>query len=434
MRIHDIGPFGALGAFGSLPLVANSRIPSTMKGNFLPSPMRRLLAALSVAAVLVPASAFAITHSSTDNLARFSLRNDLYMAGEDVRITEAVDGDLNAAGQNVTTMGAVGGTLQAAGRNVSVRGPVGGNVRAAGSSVVIEGAVNGSVLAFGETVVIASGAVVDGDAVIMGTNVTIAGTVKGAVKLGGQKITVSGTVDGDAELDAESVSLTGKVGGNTVLKAHTVSLGNGATVAGDTRFWTTPGTEDQRRIQGVTKGTATYDAALERMPGEHDRPAAAAALLGVFSLFSLMTGALLILVFQLATKKLFVAAAATLRKSPWMALLVGALYFTLLPVLAILLLVTVVAWPLALIAGMLWLISLLVAKALSAVVIARAIEAHRKAKWSGPAAFFASFGVYMLLRLLMVIPVIGWLACMVAVFMAVGAYMMTKGKIIAQVR
>lgn len=400
--------------------------------------MRRAsLIALSAAAVLAaaPVSALAIAMHSDDTLARFELRNDLYAAGENVRIAEAIDGDLNAAGQNVTTLAAVGGTVQAAGRNVNLRGPVGGNVRAAGSSVVLEGTVNGSVLAFGETVIVASGAVIDGDAVLMGTTVTIAGTVRGDVKINGENVSVTGSVGGETDLEGENVTLAGAVGGNLRLKAHSVSLANGAAVAGDTRFWTTPGTEDQRRIQDVTTGTATYDAALER--ARHDEPTRkdlAAAIFGALSIFALLTGALMIGVLQLATRKMFHNAAVTLDASPWKAMFVGVLYFTLLPVAAVLLLITLIGWPLSVAAGFIWIISLLLAKPLSAIVLARLIEKRTHAKWSGAAAFFASLGIYVALRLLMLVPIVGWIAVDAAICAAFGAYLMQKGKIFGQVR
>lgn len=392
--------------------------------------LRRL--ALVALAFSVPVAAFAaIERTADDTSATLFLRNDTYMAGQSVRVTRPTAGDVNAAGQSVVVDAAVRGTVQAAGSAVNIRSEVGGNVRAAGGTVVIERNVRGNVMVFGGEIVILSGAVIDGDVVLGGGQIAMDGTINGSLMAAGGKVSMRGTVKGNTEIKADDVELGGVLGGDAVVSAGKLSTLTGSRIGGALRYWS----EDGKTVdEDIAQNGVTRDPALQRASEPKHEKSAAAALLGAFSIFGLLSAALVILVLQLLTKAFFLDTARRLQKEPGMSLLRGLLYFCALPALTLLLAVTLIGLPLAALTACLFFISILLAKPLTAMVFARWLEVRGGKKWSGIARFAAALGLYVLLKLLMLVPIVGWIAVLAAVCMAYGALMSAKYAIFKEKR
>ena len=97
--------------------------------------------------------------------------------------------------------------------------------------------VDGTLWAGARTIDIAG--TVDGDVFCGAQTVNISGVVKGDVICGAQTINISGTVDGDIRVGAQTVNLTGSVAGNATIGAQTITTDSKATIGGDASFGAT---------------------------------------------------------------------------------------------------------------------------------------------------------------------------------------------------
>ena len=108
---------------------------------------------------------------------------------------------------------------------------------AVGGTVIVRGTVDGDLNAVGGTVVIAETGVVTGDLTGSAGAVTVEGTIEGAVELATGSFTLreSGTVGGDLDVAAGEVVLGGSVDGSATVAADTLRVGSSASVGGDLR-------------------------------------------------------------------------------------------------------------------------------------------------------------------------------------------------------
>lgn len=104
-----------------------------------------------------------------------------------------------------------------------------GSLFLSGETVRSSAAVNGVLLAAGRTVgVNGTGAYV----MAAGYDVTLGGTAENDVFAAGQSITVNGTVGRDLYAAANTVTITGSVGGDVYISAENVVIGDGAKIGG----------------------------------------------------------------------------------------------------------------------------------------------------------------------------------------------------------
>ena len=122
------------------------------------------------------------------------------------------DGSLFLSGETVRSSAAVNGVLLAAGRTVGVNG-TGAYVMAAGYEVTLGGTA-------------------ENDAFLAGYSIGVNGAAQRDVFAAGQSITVDGTVGRDLYAAANTVTITGSVGGDVYVSAENVVIGDGAKIGG----------------------------------------------------------------------------------------------------------------------------------------------------------------------------------------------------------
>lgn len=394
--------------------------------------MRRALPFLLTALLLAPPALAAQEFTEGESDVRFDLRDDTYRAGDLLVIEEIVQDDVLAAGRSIIVRGDVGGDVQAAGQSIRIEGNVAGDVRLAGSDVELGGNIGSSAIVFAGSVYVPEGTTISGSLVIFAGSVTVDGTVQGNLHVEGDSIRINGRVLGSTIARGARIEANGSFTGEATLAAESLTLGDRATFASDSRYWRREG-ELQPTQRGT--GTLTFDSSLQRVKPEWERKPANAfsAVAGALTLFSLFSAALTIGVLQFVTKTMFTESAKRLRRSPSASLLWGLLYFIVTPVVALLLFITLIGIPLSLALLFLYLLSLVFAKAITAMVLARWAEQQYRKTWHPVGVFFASLGVFAVLKLLMLVPVVGWLLVLLAVLFAFGAFLSVKTERIRKV-
>ena len=254
----------------------------------------------------------------------------------------------------------------------------------------------------------------DGDpkdrVVITGDVVVDRGVTAGKVVVIDGDVLVRGTVDGDLIVVKGEVTLRGRVTGDVVAVTEKVVLGERGRIDGDLRY----GDERPEGGTGDKVGGEVKRFDLESIAA----PTGVGIALGVWLAFTVSIFLLGLVLLLLAPRAADAVARAGIGKS----LLVGLLAFILLPILAVVALVTVIGAPL----GLVLLLALLPLYAISYVtgawVVGRRILKPDKAR-------ILSFLVgLVILRLLALIPIAGGLITFLATLLGLGALLAAMGR------
>lgn len=279
------------------------------------------------------------------------------------------------------------GTLAAVGGKVSVDAPVQGSLRAAGGKVDVN-------------------APVAGDASIAAGNVVVKGPIAGNLHAAGGHVTIDTSVGGDASVGAGSLT-----------------LGPNARITGKLKF---RGGELKQDDAATITGGIVHNRGHEARTRTHvhrhgdDRPLIndVAWTLGLAVLAALLAGAL-----PGPTQQL----TAELRARPWHAPLLGFLALTAIPLAAILLMITIIGIPIALLTIALYVAVLVVGYVWLAVVLGGLLlerfkpETAAVVAWRVGAAALTVIVIALLVRVPFLGGFIKFAALIVGLGMIVGA-------------
>jgi len=167
------------------------------------------------------------------------LNDDLYVASGTAVVAGSVARDVVVAGGNVLIDGSVGQGVLAAGGSVNLLGVVHKDVRVLSGNLIVSGTISGDLVAAGGQIHVSRGAVIGGNILAAGGNVTLDGTVGGNVRVTAGVIEINGTVRGNVDLVAGKISLGSNalIHGNLTYRSKTdAMMASGATVYGATHF------------------------------------------------------------------------------------------------------------------------------------------------------------------------------------------------------
>ena len=165
-----------------------------------------------------------------------------HRGGDDGNVTlaadETVEDTLILTGRSIVVDGNVTGNLLAFAERIIVNGEIGGNVITAGESIAINGKVGGTVLSAGSSVELA-GAVVAKDAFAAAGKVEVdrGSSVGGNLVVTSERAELGGTVTRDVLAFSENVEVSGEVGEDLIAGAEELNLLRDARVNGDIRFY-----------------------------------------------------------------------------------------------------------------------------------------------------------------------------------------------------
>jgi cytoskeletal protein CcmA (bactofilin family) len=348
-----------------------------------------LLALLSLGGWL--SVAHAQTFRSGSNVSTPSngvVNSSLFITGQSVDVAGTVRGDVFCAGQNVHVTATVQGDVICAGQNVTVSGRVSGDVRLAGQSVSLGASVSGNATILTQDMTLESGARVDGD-----------------LSVSGHGVHLNGPVGRDVAAAVTTLTVANSVGRNLQATVDKLQLAHGAYVGGNVTY-TSPNT--LTRASGVdVDGSIVY-----HTPTAH-HGSAVPWLLWLLYLFValLLTALLLVLLFPW----LFHAAAELARGRLLRTFLIGLVASIVVPVVLLALALTIVGLPLAILAGLFWLLVVLLSAPFAAYLLGRLLL-HRT---TDNAIWTMLLGAFILL-VLSLVPFLNILVDLVAYWFGLG--------------
>jgi cytoskeletal protein CcmA (bactofilin family) len=370
----------------------------------MPSRSKRLVLLLGLVVFgLSPATALAELTQSDFVLVRpeDTITEDLYAAGNTVRIEGRIEGDLYAVAFNdIVVSGVVTGDVVAMGGRVEISGRVEGSLRAAAGRVVVSGSVGDDVLAASWSAEVTPAGSVGRDLFSWSNRMGMGGVVSRNLGSQGSALSIAGEVGGrvDVTFGRVRVEPTAHIGGDLVYQSPREAEIEGADVGGNViRRTALPANV---RLRGLRLLTYTL------------------ALLGI--------GALALALTWLWPRR--VAAAVTVARAGIRTWLTGVVVM-LSPVVAAGLLLLVLAWsppeagvPLAvvlspLVLGLLGVV--LMVGMVGLVPVAGLVGARILPRRSTAASVLAGVVV---LAILVMIPIVHWLVLAIGIPLGIGAW------------
>lgn len=269
-----------------------------------------------------------------------------YATGQTVTVAGTVKGDVYCAGSSVIVSGTVEGDVLCAGQTVKVSGTVAGDVRVAGQVVTIDGTIAKNVTAFGQTVDIAKTAQLGQDLNGASASATLDGKVGRDVAFAGSTFNILGTVG--RNIDATSENLT---------------VSQGASIAGHLRYTS----ENQATIaNGAVKGKVEYTKATKDQ--RRDRNSAATVSSVLYMMFAFL---LIALVLALVFPQFVDGVGVTGQKRVGQSILSGIVFVFAAPMVVVLIALTMLGIPLAVMLGITWILILALSGPLAAYYLGR---------------------------------------------------------------
>jgi cytoskeletal protein CcmA (bactofilin family) len=161
------------------------------------------LAPFSVAAAPVLRSGESVTVTDAQEV-----QNDFYAVGGTVTVSGKISGDFYAAGGTVTVNGEITQDAVVAGGSAHITGKVGDDVRVIAGDLTIGDTVGGDILVMGGIVHILSTAQIKGDIFFLGGEIDMDGDLRGSLSGRGGTIRINGPVLGNVSVtSAQAVEL-----------------------------------------------------------------------------------------------------------------------------------------------------------------------------------------------------------------------------------
>ncbi len=327
-------------------------------------------------------------------------------AGDSVTISGTINGDAYIAGGVVTVDGTINGDLIVGGGVVTIKGKVTDDVRAAGGMVTIDGKVGKNVTAFGGTVTFGSDSDIDGGIVV-----------------GGGTFAHLGNIDGKALIYSEDVTLAGRVGGNIQTAAEKVTVPKTAILDGNLDYASDQeaSVSAEAKIAGTVQRTAAGRALAQ--VGSRVQRSFFQARFGVNFLSYLSLLLLGLLLLKIAPRQV-TAVSKLIGEQPWRSLGLGLLGLTLTPLIIVVLMVTVIGLPLAVIAGGGYALMIGTSPLFTGLFVGRKVFDLANLKENTYAMLAVGL---LLLQLILALPVVGGFVGLLSLLTAMGA-MLTLGR------
>ena len=186
------------------------------------SALALVLTGFCAAMLLQPASAFASEIRRGESVGVASdetIKGDIFLFGNRVRIDGTVDGDVFLFAQNANVTGHVKGDVIAFAQILDVNGQVDGNIRAFTNTLTVRGTVGKNVLTFDELV-----------------NIESSGKIGGSLTLFVENLNLEGSLGKDLLMFGKHLNLSGKVEGAIRMKGDLLSINSSAQVVGPIHY------------------------------------------------------------------------------------------------------------------------------------------------------------------------------------------------------
>ena len=346
-----------------------------------------LICAPATATEMVAADQFTIEEGEV-------LEDDLLVAGDTIMINGDVSGDLIAAGGSIKVAGRVDDDAWIAGGSLIIDGKIGDDLRAAGGDIRLRGSVADNAMIAGGTITTSSNSDVVGDLDVAGGSIEIAGHVGADLSCGGGSVVIGGAVDGNATICADNIQIL-----------------QSARIQGDLKY-----TSD-KEIE-IPEGTVIGDVVYKRSEKKVEDIYSKTTSSIISFLSILLIGLLMVRFTGNTTIRVSDTIAAHFLKS----LGSGVLLLIVIPLIALILMLTVIGIPLGLIVLFAYIVILYISKIFVGLAIGRRILTYAKQEISSP--YWHLIVGLIVIAFATRIPLLGFLISLIVILAGLGALVM----------
>ena len=330
--------------------------------------------------------------------------NIYYATGENLNLKAQMKDDVYLAGFNIDISGPVDGDVIVIGSKVVINSEIKGNLRVIGRTVIFNGKVDKNVTIIGEMVTISTGAEIGQSLIVAGNNIAIDGKITKNIYGGASNLSLNGEILGNVYLTmgpAGNLILypQANIHGNLEYTAkRTAELKAGAKIGSQEKFtaW-----------QMETKAPAKQKLSLFFLT------CWIASLLG-----AVVVGLILVIIFKDYTLRV----EKQIDKNILMAVLKGLVYLIVTPIALVILAITIIGFPLAVIMGLLYGIILYLTKIFVGIYLGERLIHLINKKIEIPLLWSMICGL-VIIYLLCLIPYFGWIIKLIVVLWGLGVLM-----------
>lgn len=357
------------------------------------------------------ASAFEVKTDNSVFVAKDeTVAGTLYAAGNTVTVDGTVTGDVICGAQTVNINGRVEGDVICGAQTININGYVGGSIRVAGNSININGTVARGVQALGASIVLGTEASVGSDMFIAGAAGDIRGNIAGDLHGVAETVIIAGQIDKDVKLRLSN-RIKSEARGVKFREPDPLIITDEAVIGGNVYY--TSGIKGKISETAVIGGETGHSSPKKTSKKNFAVLSGWKKLISIFS--ALIIGLVLISLWRKQIKQL----TDKMLNDAGVSIGWGVVVMFITPILALLLIITIIGIPLAMIVICLWLIALYISKILVGILIGRSlVEKFWKSKkdsliWAMVVGVVVSWLIFS-------IPIIGWLLCLVAMWWGLG--------------
>ena len=364
-----------------------------------------LFACLAITCMACLASSISATVFVDDNRyfvpANDTISYDVFVGAEEGVIDGVINHDLFIGAKKYIVSGEIRGNLNSGSQYATIRGQIGNSARIFAQNVIIDGTIDNNLLAFAQVIDLSNTSRIGND-----------------IALFGNEISVSGEIGGDLLIHGGQIIISGKIGGDLKLKGNRISIVAPAEIEGDIDY------NSRNKIKIDDEVIIHGDVDWEKIKDtDEDTGPINWAFKFVLFLCALVTGLIILPLCRHHTK----IAAGQIIERPLVSLGVGFIAVCIAPVAFIVLAITIVGAPAAIILLFAFTIFFYIAKIYVAIALGRmTIRAFRKG--ADPKNGWSLILGLIILSILFVLPTVGWVIYFATVFFGIGAILLGAKK------
>ena len=339
------------------------------------------------------------------------VNRDYFAAGESVTISGIVNGDVFIGAGSVFVDGKINGDLIAGAGTVTLTGEITQDVRVGAGTVSIQGVVGQNVTVAGGNINITKDAFIGGSVLAMGGNVETLGTVGKDFQAYSGKVLLGGNIGRDVRGEMGELAIAPQTiiaGDLTYKAANEVELQDESAVSGEISY-----TQSEKKISQKGDWKPSFRSAVDFTQKKGFSKARTGFKIFGFIL-AFIFGFILMKVFPKGTMRVV----KVLEDKSWLSLGIGILTPVLFLMAMILLMITLIGFPLALLLMPVFGFIVYFGKIFTALFVGRkvllSLNMNERRGW----ALFAGLLVYYLLKL---IPLVGFFSGLAFTFFGLGA-------------
>ena len=341
-----------------------------------------------------------------------TIEGNLYSAATNITVDGTVKGDVICAGQSININGKVEGDVICAGQSINAKGEIGGNVRVVGNSINLGGKIARNVNVFGASIILDKNAEVGWSLFFAGATMEARGKIGQDLYGTSPKITITGEIGRDVRVRIKDKIRAEKKGPSYEDKSELLTISNNAKIGGNLTY--TGSNEANISDKASIAGEVKHNLPKVEKAGKF-------VFIGWFwgRLYSIFAALVVGLVLISLWRKQVIELTNKMLEKVGVSIGWGAVVMFLAPIIAILLIFTIIGLPLALILLGVWIIALFIAKILASIMVGRVVLEKFWEKKKDSLIWAMIIGI-VICWFIFSIPFVGWILGLVALWWGLG--------------